>query len=53
MVMHKTGACLKSWGKQVLNSRLWCWLRDYLLSNYLLRNEDVLSVSEVKIYRMQ
>jgi hypothetical protein len=49
----KPGLAFKSWGRQILCSRLWCWLLDYLLSNSLLRNEDVLSVSEITIYRMQ
>jgi hypothetical protein len=43
----------KSWGRQILDGRFWCWLLDYLLSNSLLRNKDVLSVSEITIYRMQ
>jgi hypothetical protein len=53
MVMHKTGLAFKSWGREILSDRLWCWLLDYLLSNSLLRNEYVLSVSEVTIYRIQ
>jgi hypothetical protein len=48
--MHKTGACLPNWGRQILDGRLWCWLLDYLLSNSLLRDEDVFSVSEITIY---
>jgi hypothetical protein len=43
----------QSWGRQVLDGRLWCWIWDYLLSNSLLRHEDVFFVSEVAIYRMQ
>jgi hypothetical protein len=51
--MHKPGLAFQSWGRQVLWCRLWSWVRGYLLSNTLLRHEDVLSVSEVAIYRMQ
>jgi hypothetical protein len=51
--MHKTGPAIQSWGRQILNGRLWCWLLDYLLSSSLLRNEDVLSVREITIYRMR
>jgi hypothetical protein len=54
MVMHKTGACLQKlgqgdpqWQALVLAPGL------LFLSNSLLRNEDVLSVSEVTINRMQ
>jgi hypothetical protein len=32
---------------------LWGWLLDYLLSHSLLRDKDVLSISEITIYRMQ
>jgi hypothetical protein len=53
MVMHKSGLAFKSWDKEILDGRLWCWLLDSFVSNSLLRNEDVLSVSEVIIYRMQ
>jgi hypothetical protein len=51
--MHKPGLAFQSWGWQILWGRLWCWIRGYLLSNSLLRHEDVFSVSEVAIYRMQ
>jgi hypothetical protein len=51
--MHKTELAFQSWGWQILDGRLWCWIRGYLLSNSLLRHEDVLSVSEVAIYRVQ
>jgi hypothetical protein len=51
--MHKTGACLPKLGRQILDGRFWCCILGYLLSNSLLRHEDVLSVSEVAIYRMQ
>jgi hypothetical protein len=51
--MHKTGLAFNSWGRQILSGRLWCWLLNYLLSNSLLPNEDVLSVSEITIYLMQ
>jgi hypothetical protein len=53
MVMHKTGLAFQSCGRQILDGRFWCWLLDYLLSNSLLRNEDILFVSEITIYRMQ
>jgi hypothetical protein len=46
------GLAFQSWGRQILDGRLWCWIRGYLLSNSLLRHENVLSVSEVAIYRM-
>jgi hypothetical protein len=49
----KPGLAFQSWGRQILDGRLWCWLLGYLLSNSLLRNEDVLSVSDIIIYRMQ
>ena len=51
--MHKPGLAFQSSGRQVLWCRLWCWIRGYLLSSSLLRHEDVLSVSEVVVYRMQ
>jgi hypothetical protein len=51
--MHKPGLAFQSWGRQILWCRLLSWVRGYLLSNSLLRHEDVLSVSEVAIYRMQ
>jgi hypothetical protein len=51
--MHKTGLAFQSWGRQILDGRLWCWILGYLPSKSLLRHEDVLSVSEVAIYRMQ
>jgi hypothetical protein len=47
--MHKTGACLPKLGRQILDGRLWCWILGYLLSNSLLRYEDVLPVSEITI----
>jgi hypothetical protein len=47
--MHKPGLAFQSCGRQIL----WCWIRGYLLSSSLLRHEDVLSVSEVAVYRMQ
>jgi hypothetical protein len=49
--MHKLGLAFQSWGRQILWCRLWCWIRGYLLSSSLLRHEDVLSVSEVAVYR--
>jgi hypothetical protein len=52
-VMHKTGLAFKSWGGEILSGRLQCWLLDSLLSNSLLQNEYILSVSEVAIYRVQ
>jgi hypothetical protein len=52
-VMHKTGACLpKLWQADPLVQALVLDL-GYLLSSSLLRHEDVLSVNEVAIYRMQ
>jgi hypothetical protein len=51
--MHKTGACLpKQWQADPLVQALVLAL-GYLLSNTLLWHEDVLSVSEVAVYRMQ
>jgi hypothetical protein len=32
MVMHKTGLAFQSWGRQILDGRLWCWLLGYLLA---------------------
>jgi hypothetical protein len=49
--MHKLGLAFQSCGRQILWCRLWCWIWGYLLSNTLLRHEDVLSVSEVTVYR--
>jgi hypothetical protein len=49
--MHKPGLAFQSSGRQILSCRLWCWIRGYLLSSSLLRHEDVLSVSEVTVYR--
>jgi hypothetical protein len=51
--MHKPRLAFQSCGRQILWCRLWCWFRGYLLSNTLLRHEDVLPVSEVAVYRMQ
>jgi hypothetical protein len=51
--MHKPGLAFQSWGRQILWGRLWCWIRGYLLSNTLLRHEDIFSIGEVAIYRMQ
>jgi hypothetical protein len=49
--MHKIGACLpKLWQADPLVQALG-WIRGYLLSSSLLRHEDVLSVSEVAVYR--
>jgi hypothetical protein len=45
--MHKPGLAFQSWGRQILDGRFWCWILGYLLSNSLLRHEDVLSVREV------
>jgi hypothetical protein len=49
--MHKTGACLpRLWqADPLVQTRCWIW--GYLLSSSLLRHEDVLSVSEVTVYR--
>jgi hypothetical protein len=49
--MHKPGLAFQGRGRQILWCRLWCWIRGYLLSSSLLRHEDVLSVSEVTVYR--
>jgi hypothetical protein len=49
--MHKPGLAFQSYGRQILWCRLWCWIRGYLLSSSLFRHEDVLSVSEVTVYR--
>jgi hypothetical protein len=49
--MHKPGLAFQSCGRQILWCRLWCWIRGYLLSSSLLRHEDLLSVSEVTVYR--
>ena len=49
--MHKPGLAFQGYGRQILWCRLWCWIRGYLLSSSLLRHEDVLSVSEVTVYR--
>jgi hypothetical protein len=49
--MHKPGLAFQSCGRQILWCRLWCWIRGYLLSSSLLWHEDVLSVSEVIVYR--
>jgi hypothetical protein len=51
--MHKLGLAFQSWGRQILDGRLWCWIWGYLLRSSLLRHEDVLSVSEIAIYQMQ
>jgi hypothetical protein len=50
--MHKPGLAFQSSGRQILWCRLWGWIRGYLLRSSLLRHEDVLSVSEVAIYRI-
>jgi hypothetical protein len=49
--MHKSGLAFQSSGRQILWCRLWCWIRGYLQNSSLLRHEDVLSVSEVTVYR--
>jgi hypothetical protein len=43
--MHKPGLAFQSSGRQILWCRLWCWIRGYLLSSFLLRHEDVLSIN--------
>jgi hypothetical protein len=53
MLCIKPGLAFQSWGRQILDGRLWCWVLGYLLSNSLLRHEDVLPVSEITVYRMQ
>jgi hypothetical protein len=48
--MHKTGACLQLLGlREILNGRLGSWLLIFLVDSSLLRDEHVLSVSEVAI----
>ena len=49
--MHKPGLAFQGCGRQILWCRLGCWIRGYLLSSSLLRHKDVLSVSEVAVYR--
>jgi hypothetical protein len=52
--MHKPRLAFQSWGcGEILGGRLWCWLLDSFPINSLLRDEHVLSVSEVSIYQMQ
>jgi hypothetical protein len=51
--MHKPGLAFQSWGRQIIDGRLWCWLLGYLLSNSVLRNEDVFPIGEITVYRMQ
>jgi hypothetical protein len=51
MVMHKTGACLQKLGQGDPQWQAWLLAPDSLLSNSFLRNEYVLSVSEITIYR--
>jgi hypothetical protein len=43
----KPGLAFQGWGWQILDGRLWCWILGYLLSNSLLRHEDVLPVGEI------
>jgi hypothetical protein len=50
--MHKTGACLPKLGQADPLMQALVLDRGYLLSSSLLRHEDVLSVSEIAIYRM-
>jgi hypothetical protein len=48
--MHKTGACLQLLGLgEILDGRLGSWLLFFLMDSSLLRDEHVLSVSEVAI----
>jgi hypothetical protein len=51
--MHKTGACLPKLGQADPRRQALVLDPGYLLSNFLLRHKDVLSVSEFAIYRMQ
>jgi hypothetical protein len=51
--MHKTGACLPKLGQADPLGQALVLDPGYLLSNSLLQHEDVFSVSEVAIYRMQ
>jgi hypothetical protein len=48
--MHKTEACLQKLGcGEILGGRLLSWLLDFLLGNFLLGDEHILSVSDVEI----
>jgi hypothetical protein len=48
--MHKTGLAFKCWGcGKILGGRFGSWLLDFLLDSSLLRNEHVLSFSDVAI----
>jgi hypothetical protein len=50
MVMHKIGACLPKLGQADPRWQALVLAPRYLLSNSLLQNEDVLSISEITIY---
>jgi hypothetical protein len=53
MVIIKPGHAFNSWGRrEILSSRLWSWLLNFLLVSSLPGNEHVLSISEVAIYLM-
>jgi hypothetical protein len=50
MVMYKTGACLQKLRLQGdPRWQAWSWLLDFLMGNFLLGDEHVLSISEVAI----
>jgi hypothetical protein len=51
--MHKIGACLPKLGQADPRWQALVLAPGYLLSNSLLRNEDVFPVSEITVYRMQ
>jgi hypothetical protein len=51
--MHKTGACLPKLGQADPRWQALVLDPGYLLSNSLLRHEDVLPVGEIIVYRMQ
>jgi hypothetical protein len=51
--MHKTGACLPRLGQADPRWQALVLAPGLSLRNSLLRNEDVLPVSEIIVYRMQ
>jgi hypothetical protein len=51
--MHKTGACLQKLGQADPRWPALVLAPGLPPENSLLRNEDVLSVNEITIYRMQ
>jgi hypothetical protein len=53
MVMHKTGACLPKLGQADPRWQALVLAPELPLSSSLVRNEDVVFVSEITVYRMQ